>query len=217
VAVTLFVASSAFADDAKEWTGEQPKENPPIASDTGFAASLHGGVVLPKGKLAQDLDMNLGSGIAIEGRAGYYFTPTLGVLAGIRYASGHTTEGCSVDCGGYSFQIPVVIEASFSRRTKGVFFEGGFALLPQIETSGNNARLKASSAVDAKVGLGYRTPIAIDAKEGRGFLLEGRVNYDVGSYNELEVEVAGRKVTGELPEGALAVHHMIAFSLGVGF
>lgn len=185
--------------------------------DVGFAASVAADLLLPGGEVVDGVDA-WGSAAAVDLRVGYYASPRVGILGGLRYGRGHAVEGCDVSaCGGYSLQIPVVAEFALTRRTNGAYLQAGFGFFSRYATEAPGAKATATSLADVKLAVGYRLPVVLDKEKGTGFLLDLHGGVDVGRFSHLSVEADGQTVAGPIPDGALAVHHTATFGVGFGF
>jgi hypothetical protein len=207
---TTTSAAPPARDVAQELHGEGGAHE---VSPSGFVLSLGSGALVPTSTFITGL-RPLGPGVAFEARLGYYPTSHLGILTGIRASYGHAISGCAGCDGGYSTQVPVMIQLAATDRTRGFYAEVGVGLATTYAgTIGGGTTYSFSSPVEGKLGFGYRVA------GGRGAALattaDFNVGADVGSIDTAEVKTkTGGVLTDKSDQPA---HAVIAMSLRLHF
>lgn len=148
----------------------------------------------------------LGPGVSFDGRLGYYMTPHIGLVVGLRGSDGHRVPGCGGDsCDGYSVQAPVILQFAGTDRARGVYSEVGVGL---GTTYGAGGVYKLSSPAELKLGLGYRFAGAGGAR--RTIALDLNLGADIGSITSAEVHTGSGSYSGSVDGNT---HLVVALSL----
>jgi hypothetical protein len=195
----------------------QPDRTPEAAhakSDlTGFAFGLGFDVLIPGGAIASGVDMGdffgvqSGASLMLQG----YAHKNFGLLFGVR-ASFDSTGGdlCNNECKGYSFQVPVLVEAAFKNRKEGFYLNAGAGFATRYAVSGGGVMLTArNDGPELKLGLGYRLVFNDARNVGLSFF----GGLDHGAFNYLEISGGGNGTTsGAIASSRTAAHN--TFELG---
>jgi hypothetical protein len=155
----------------------------------------------------------LGPGVSFDARLGYYVTPHVGILVGVRGSYGHQDPGCSGDsCNGYSLQVPLMVQFAGTDRTRGVYVEVGIGLGTTYGASTEGAVYKLSSPAELKLGLGYRLAGAGGAR--RTTTLDLNIGADFGSITSAEISTNAGSYSGSV-DGT--THVVVALSVSSHF
>lgn len=187
------VAAPAPAPNAQP---DRPAEDPATKSDaTGFGFGISLGAMIPGGEVADHVKMSDFYGVqsslslTVQG----YFHKNFGIVGGVR-ASFDASGGelCASQCRGYSFQIPILVEAAFKNRKEGFYVNAGFALATRYNVAGGGGiTLTArNDGPELKLGMGYRF-VLNDSRKNALSIFAG---LDRGEFNYLEYSLPGDPV-----------------------
>lgn len=180
---------------------------------SGWVFQLGTGVLAPTSPFIPGL-RTLGPGAAFDARLGYYAGAHVGLLVGVRGSYGHTLPGCSGCDAGYSYQLPVMLQLAAIDRTRGVYVDAGVGLGTTYGgKAGSSASYTMTSAVEAKLGLGYRFGSAGAARSATSFDLN--LGVDVGAIDNVEVTTGNGKTSSA--SGDAPTHAVVAVSLVIHF
>jgi len=189
----------------------------PESERYGFVLDFGTGLVVPWGEYGKGASAtSFGAGLANTLKLGGFFSSHLGINGGVRFSYKHQgMSGCTdqekQECGGFTYQFPVVAEYAFSTRKAGLYLQAGLGLLSTYSAYGFAQTLKVSSPFDYKVGLGYRWS---QQSVRENFTRPSRVSFDV--YANLDFgsfeRVARYREEAEIT--AKSTHYMA--ELGVG-
>lgn len=200
----------------------------PPASDAdvptrGLLFSLRTGVLVPAGRYGDASGLGLGDfgpGASSTLSIGYYVTPHIGLIGGVRGSYGHRgVSGCSSSdrsCGGYTIQVPLMVEYAPSGRTRGFFLDGGIGLFTTYAVYSDAGTLTATSPVEAKLGVGYRWEPVLPSPQGpkhTGWGVELYANVDMGQFSHLEGSSPDGDFSGDVASDKKAIH--AAFDVGL--
>jgi hypothetical protein len=189
----------------------------------GFVFSLSAGLGVLTGEIAKRVDVG-GAYATLEGRAGYFVTPHLGIFAGVQGGYGGLWSGCSGTCdNALSFQFPVGMEYAFADRTRGVFVDAGAAVLStylastKADANGTDdspETLTMSTPFDFKIGAGYRFgPFGSSTKDAKQSI-ELRLGVDFGQFKSVEYKSVLSDVDGDISDSRQAFHYVVGLSVG---
>jgi hypothetical protein len=184
-----------------------------VVQPSGFVLSLGSGALVPTSTFITGV-RPLGPGVAFELRLGYYPTSHFGILTGIRGSYGHTISGCAACDGGYSTQVPLMIQLAAIDRARGFYSEIGVGLATTYAGNvGGGATYSFSSPVEGKLGFGYRVAGA------RGAAIPTTADFnvavDVGSVDTAEVKTKTGTVLSDKSDQPM--HAVVAMSLRLHF
>jgi hypothetical protein len=156
-----------------------------------------------------------GTGIAHQGGVGYYFTPNFGIMAGLRYSSGHQSQGDLPNAysDGWTLQVPVTAQFSFGTRKRGLYVEAGLGLINVYTAKLDQGTVTYSNLADYKLGLGYRLP-AVRSKGVSRANLTLFANLDFGRFTNVSTNgvAPAQAADGRIDDATM--HY--AFVVGVG-
>jgi len=156
---------------------------------------------------------------------GGYVTRHVGLIAGVQGGYGALTAGCAGDCANaFAYQIPLVAQYAFEDRSRGVYVEGGFALLTTYGGSTDTKKnpdaspetIKMSAPFDLKLGAGYRVSLGPKNKVSTTGL-DLRLGVDLGQFTSLEYRSVGVDVSGEIASDKRALHVAVGFGVAYHF
>ena len=180
---------------------------------SGFVVSLGSGALVPASTFITGL-RPLGPGVAFELRLGYYATPHFGILTGVRGSYGHTIGGCSGCDGGYSTQVPLVIQLAATDRACGFYTEVGVGLgTTYAGNAGSGQTYAFSSPIEGKLAFGYRIAGAHGA--AMATTADFNVGVDVGAIDTAEVKTKSGSVLTDKSDQP--THAVVAMSLRLHF
>jgi len=92
-----------------------------------------------------------GPGLGLDLRAGYYVTPHIAIVGGLRLSS-HIVKSCE-GCKGAGIQLPVLVQFAASR-TRGIYGEAGVGLLSIYAVSKGDTTARIATPVVLKLDIG---------------------------------------------------------------
>jgi hypothetical protein len=203
----------------------QESAKPAVVEDKpsrGGLFSIRTSVVVPTGSYADGVSLSdFGPGEAVTATLGYFVTPHIGLLAAARGSYGHSGfSGCkdptssSSTCGGYTLQVPLLVELAPSGRTHGFFADVGVGLLTQYKAYGDAGTLAVTSPIEAKLGVGYRWEAGfLSRNKHPGWGFELYANADIGQFSHLTLHSVDGSVDGDIAPEKKSIH--TTFDLGV--
>jgi hypothetical protein len=186
---------------------------------TGFTFDMRASLLVPAGDYVTGAGMSsFGPGSAISLLFGFHATRHVALVLGVRGSFGHDGfSGCDTtsydpSCGGYSLQVPVLLEYDATDRVRGFFVQGGVGLFTSYHAFGPGTTLTVSDTLDYKAQLGWRIPIPGAAGKPSPIGLEIFGGADFGQFSSAEIQDGDSDVAGSVV--APAWHY--AFEIGVG-
>lgn len=101
-----------------------------------------------------------GPGLGLDLRAGYYMTPHIGIVGGLRLSS-HIVKSCE-GCKGAGIQLPVLVQFAASR-TRGVYGEAGVGLLSIYAVSKGDTTARIATPVVLELDIGRMASVSANA------------------------------------------------------
>ncbi|MDB4944832.1 MAG: hypothetical protein JWP97_4366 [Labilithrix sp.] len=222
-ALSVASSSSEAAPVAKDSPATAVRTGRPSAGP-GFVLDFGTGFTGLGGSIAEGL--GVGAPLAtVSLRLGAYVTRHVGLMAGVQGGYGGLTAGCAGSCtNALAFQIPVVAQYAFEDRSRGVYLEGGVALLTTYAGSTDIEEhpdaspevIKMSAPFDLKLGIGYRAPTGPSDKASKSGM-EIRLGVDVGQFTSLEYSSESVDEKGEIPSEKRAFHVAVGIVVGYQF
>ena len=145
----------------------------------------------------------VGPGVGFDLRGGYYVSPHVGIVAGMRLSVAHHISGCD-GCKGSGFQLPVVVQLAASR-TRGIYGEAGVGLLSFYEAEKGNMKATVSTPVVLKAGGGYRIGSSGSSQFERSLSADIRLGVDVGRMTSTALEVGNSKSSASIDDPTIHV------------
>jgi len=187
------VAPSATLDSAA--APASPTRDEPENELRGFVLDFGTGLLVPWGEYSQGSSASsFGLGAASTVKVGVYVSPHIGLGGGVRFSYKHPgSSSCNnqekENCGGYTYQFPLMAEYAFGTRKTGPYAVAGLGLLSTYRAYGFAHTLKVSSPFDYKLGFGYRwSQHAVAGNRDRPSRLSFDVyaNFDFGQFDHGE-------------------------------
>jgi hypothetical protein len=186
---------------------------------SGVTFDIRASILVPEGDYVNGLGMSsFGPGSAISFLLGFHPTRNFGVVLGLRGSFGHAGfSGCDASsadsgCGGYSLQVPLVLEYDATDRTRGFFLQGGLGLFTSYHAYGDGTTLTFSDTLEYKAQVGWRIPFSRGEARPSSIGLEIFADADFGQFSNAAVQDPGGDIAGSV---AAPVWHYV-FELGVG-
>lgn len=204
-------------------TKDAPAASAPSVEATAgpsFVLAFGGGVSVVGGSIAEDIGLG-GLLTTLDVKAGAYFTPRFGVLAGVQAGYGLLWEGCSETClNAVHYQFPVVAQYAFEDRRRGVYVEGGFGFVSTYLASTDSSKqpdvptetLSLSTPFDFKLGVGYRIPGPSQDGKPATNAVDIRLGIDFGKFRSLEYKSIVGEVEGDIRSERQATHFNIGLN-----
>ncbi len=185
------------------------RSGPVGSAGRGFVLTLSSGLSYVGGQIAQDLTL-AGALMTFDVRVGAYVTPHVGIFSGVHGGYGGLFEGCAGPCSAHHYQVPVVAQYAVVDRTRGLYVEGGLALLSTLGASSAEGEapeaFTVSTPMDVKIGIGYRINGA-----------ELRLGADLGRFENVKYVSSIAKVEGEVAADRRELHVGVGLSVGYQF
>ncbi len=227
--LALSVASPALAEPPPPLDAVGPGRNETDAllerrrdahDATGVTIDIRASILVPAGEYVAGAGMSsFGPGAGFAVALGFHPMRHFGVLFGFRGSYGHAGfDGCDpnasdASCGGYSLQVPVMLEYDAVDRTRGFFLQGGLGLFTSYHAYGDATTMSFSNDfAEYKAAVGWRFPLRHDEARVSSMGMEIFAGADFGQFASGEVHDVDGDVAG--PIDARAWHY--TFELGVG-
>lgn len=213
-------ATSAVVSPPQKDAPAAPATQELTPAGRGFVFAVTSGIDVLTGEIGKGVDVGAAF-VSVDVKAGYFFTPHLGFVAGVRGGYGMTWEGCK-ECSALSVQLPVMAQYAFGDRRHGAYVDGGLALFSTYAAGnaqpGKAETLSMATPFDVKLGLGYRVggkPTHENASPRSS--LDMRLGLDVGKFASLAYGNAAGDVDGDIAKERQAFHYVIGLSAGTSF
>jgi hypothetical protein len=227
--LTLAAASPAFADDPPPLEAVGPGRNEIDAvlqrrreahDFTGVTIDMRASLLVPAGDSVSGASMSgFGPGTGFSLTLGLYPVRHFGVLFGFRGSYGHSGfDGCDASasdasCGGYSVQVPAMLEYDVVDRTRGLFLQGGLGLFTSYHAYGDATTMTlTNNFAEYKAAVGWRIPFRHDEARPSPMGLEIFAGADFGEFASAEVHDVNGDFSGSITTPAW--HY--TFEIGVG-
>jgi hypothetical protein len=228
LAILLFVTVRAVAADPPSFAEVGPGRSETDSylerrrerhESSGVTFDVRASLLVPEGDYVTGASMSsFGPGSAFALLMGLHPTRNFGVVFGVRASYGHAGfSGCDpsstgAGCGGYSLQVPVLLEYDATNRMRGFFLQGGVGLFTSYHAYGDATTLTVKDTLEYKAQIGWRIPFDRGEARASTFGMEIFAGVDFGQFSNAEVNDVDGDIAGSIT--APAWHY--AFELGVG-
>ncbi len=175
-----------------------------------FDAGVTG--VIPAGRAFGDKGLGFAPGLALGLDFGFYPTRHFGVTIGGRVSEHRVTGWCTdkigndADCGGFTFQAPVMLQYAFKSRKEGFYLQAGVGLFTRYFVVADNGTFSfGNDFLEGKAGLGYRIRqnALLETGKASGRSLDLFAMADVGRFDQVSAHLDGLSASGAIDEPAL--------------
>jgi hypothetical protein len=192
---------------------------------SGVTLDVRWSILVPSGQYFNGAGVGMdtfGPGSAIALSLGFHPFRHLGILVGARGSFGHAgIDGCDTNasnasCGGYSLQVPVMIELDATDRTRGFFVQGGVGLLTSYTAYGAGGTMNfTNDFAEYKAAVGWRHPFDRGEARSSWLGLEIFVGADVGQFANADIHTDEGTAAGSID--ARAWHYVFEGGVGMHF
>jgi hypothetical protein len=209
---------------ADQGVAARPRDARPSAGP-GFVLEMGTGVSFLGGSVAQG--MGVGAGLAtVDLKIGAYLSNHVGVMAGVQGGYGGMFSGCAGSCSdAYAYEFPVTLQIALRDRSRGLYFEGGAALVttyggstnPEEDGDESPESLQMRSPADLRLGIGYRFAGSSAETSAATSGVELRFGADIGEFKSIDYASLAGSVHGDVASTKQAIHVAAGLSLGYVF
>ncbi len=234
VAVLLFLAVRASAAEppppvpfgpGRNETDDSLERRRAAHEASGITFDMRWSMLVPTGDYLSGTGVGMssfGPGSAIALSIGFHPFRHVGFLVGARGSFGHAgVDGCDANasnasCGGYSLQVPVMLELDATDRMRGFFFQGGLGLMTSYTAYGAGGTMSfANDFGEYKAAVGWRHPFNRGEARASWLGLEVFLGADVGQFASADIHSIDGAASGSID--ARAWHYVFEGGVGMHF